>query len=36
MAFGVIHALRGGTVYVLSAAYLTQTDRNILLANLHR
>ena len=29
-------ALRGGTVYVLSAAYLTQTDPNILLASLHR
>jgi hypothetical protein len=29
-------AIRGGTVYVLSAAYLTQTDPNILLASLHR
>jgi hypothetical protein len=29
-------AFRGGTVYVLSAAYLTQTDPNILLASLHR
>jgi len=29
-------AIRGGTVYVLSAAYLTQTDPDILLGNLHR
>jgi sugar lactone lactonase YvrE len=28
-------AVRGGTVYVLSAAYLTQTDPNIMLANLN-
>jgi hypothetical protein len=29
-------AIRGSTVYVLSAAYLTQNDPNILLANLFR
>jgi len=29
-------AVRGGTVYVISAAYLTRTDPNILLADLHR
>ena len=28
-------AVRGGTVYVLSAAYLTQTDPNIMLATLN-
>ena len=29
-------AVRGGTVYVLSSAYVTRTDPNILLAHLHR
>ena len=29
-------AIRGDTVYVLSAAYLTQTDPNIMLAALDR
>ena len=29
-------AIRGNTVYLLSAAYLTQTDPNVLLADLHR
>ena len=29
-------AIRGNTVYLLSAAYLSQTDPNVLLADLHR
>ena len=29
-------AIRGSTVYVLSAAYFTQKDPNVLLASLHR
>jgi hypothetical protein len=29
-------AIRGSTVYVLSAAYLTHNDPNVLLASLHR
>jgi hypothetical protein len=29
-------AIRGRTVYVLSAAYLTHNDPNVLLARLHR
>jgi len=29
-------AVRGGTVYVPSSAYVTRTDPNILLAHLHR